>query len=384
MSHKNTKEVDLRFSKLAIAVGYRTIGQTWPNPAVGCVLVKDGTIVGTGHTEVGGRPHAEFNAIKEAGKLSNGATAYITLEPCSHFGKTPPCAMELIKANIKRVVCPLEDPNPKVSGNGFRLLEENGIQVDRVTCLTKEAKQLAEGFLTVIEKKRPFIALKLALSLNGKIATRKNESNWISGKNSRTLVHFLRSRYDAVMVGKNTALVDNPNLNLRGQFSLLPSPKKIILDSELSLPKTSNFAKSGAKKNLIIVHNRKYNSKAIKKWNENCVSTLGVKANKTNGIDLPDLTEKLANIGLTRILVEGGGHLATSLLNQDLVDLLILFTAGILIEKDGLNGLNPTIQSHGTLSESPKFSLERTFRIGNDVAHLWRPLDRKEFDSKID
>ncbi len=378
MSQKNTTEVDVRFSKLAIAVGYRSIGQTWPNPSVGCVLVKDGTIVGTGYTEIGGRPHAEFNAIKEAGKLSDGATAYITLEPCSHFGKAPPCAVELIRANIKRVVCPLEDPDPRVSGNGFKLLEEHGIQVDRISCLTKEARKLAEGFLKVAEKKRPFIALKLALSLNGKIATRSNESNWISGNDSRTLVHFLRSRYDAVMVGKKTALVDNPNLNLRGQFSLLPSPKKIILDRELTLPKTSNFAKNNKNKNLIIVHDRKYDSKALRKWNQNSVNTLGVRADQKNGIDLPDLSMKLANIGLTRILVEGGGDLATSLLNQGLVDLLILFTAGILVDKEGLNGFNPIIKSSTTLSESPKFSLERTFRVGNDVAHLWRPLDSKE------
>ena len=379
MSQKNTTEVDLRFSKLAITVGYRSIGYTWPNPSVGCVLVKDGAIVGTGHTEIGGRPHAEFNAIREAGKLANGATAYITLEPCSHSGETPPCALELIKANIKRVVCPLEDPDPRVSGKGFRLLEEHGIQVDRISCLTKEARKLAEGFLKVVEKKRPFIALKLALSLNGKIATRSNESNWISGNDSRTLVHFLRSRYDAIMVGKRTALVDNPNLNLRGQFSLLPSPKKIILDRKLSLPKTSNFTKNN-KNNLIIVHDREYNSKALSKWGPDSVSTLGVRVDQRNGLDLPDLAMKLANMGLTRILVEGGGDLATSLLNQGLVDLLILFTAGILVDKEGVNGFNPIMNSGAPLSESPKFSLEKTFRVSNDVAHLWRPLDSKGFN----
>ena len=365
---------DVRFVKLAIAVGYRSIGHAWPNPPVGCVLVKDGIIIGTGHTGSRGRPHAETNALAEAGNQSNGATAYVTLEPCSHFGVTAPCALKLIEANVKRVVCPLEDPDPRVSGNGFRLLEEYGVIVDRLPTLEKEAKRLAEGFLKVVEKKRPFIALKLALSLNGKIATQSNESHWISGEDSRALVHFLRSRYDGIMIGKKTALKDNPYLNLRGQFSLLPSPKRIILDRNLSLKKSSNFAKKSNYDDLIIVHDQKYSSTALHKWHKHGVETIGVKTTRAHRLDLEEVSNRLASFGLTSILVEGGGELATSLLDKDLVDLIILFTAGVLIDKKGIDGFNPIVNSNFTLSQAPRFSLDKVLKVGNDVAHLWRPL----------
>ncbi len=375
MSLEDTMETDVRYLKLAISLGYRSLGQTWPNPPVGCVLVKRNRIVGTGYTGLKGRPHAETNALKEAGKLANGATAFVTLEPCSHYGQTPPCAWELIKANVKRVVCPLEDPNPRVSGNGFKLLKEHGIIVDKVPFLIKEARELAEGFLKVMHEKRPFIALKLALSLNSKIATGSNESNWITGENARTLVHFFRSRYDAVMVGTNTAMIDNPELNLRGQFKYLPQPKKIILDRNLSLPNTHNFAKSTGSENLIIVHDEKNKPKALQKWGKNGIQTLGVLSNKNEGINLKDLLTRLANLGLTRVLVEGGGNLSTSLLHHNLVDLLILFTAGIIIEEKGINGFTPKILSNVSLLKSPRFKLDKTFKVGEDVAHFWRPLN---------
>jgi diaminohydroxyphosphoribosylaminopyrimidine deaminase/5-amino-6-(5-phosphoribosylamino)uracil reductase len=368
-------KADVRFIQLAIALGYRAIGHTWPNPPVGCVLVKDGIIVGTGHTGLNGRPHAETNALREAGKKADGATAYVTLEPCSHIGITGPCALKLIEANVRRVVCPLEDPDPRVSGTGFRLLEKHGVIVDRTTLMVKEARTLAQGFLKVVEQKRPFIALKLALSLNGKIATKSYESNWISGKDSRALVHFFRSRHDGVMVGRKTASIDNPNLNLRGQFSLLPSPKRIILDQSLSLKKSSNFANQGAYNDLIIVHDQQYNGVASRKWHRYGAKTIGVKTTNKQRLDLEEVMIKLASFGLTSILVEGGGELATSLLDDGLVDLIILFTAGVLIEKEGIDGFNPMIPPNLTLSQAPRFSLEKTFQVGNDVAHFWRPLN---------
>ena len=216
--------------------------------------------------------------------------------------------------------------------------------------------------------------MKLALSLNGKIATKSSESNWISGEDARTLVHFFRSRYDAVMVGTKTALTDNPNLNLRGQFAYLPSPQKIIIDRELALPKTSNFVKNSTLGNLIMVHDQQIDPTILRKWRQNGIKTLGVRTDKRNHLDLTDLFIKLADLGLTSVLVEGGGTLATALLEQDLVDLLILFTAGLIIDKQGINGLNLTMPTNTTLSNMPRFSLEKTYRIGDDVAHFWRPL----------
>ena len=375
MCQKDITKADLRFLKLAISLGYRNLGQTWPNPSVGCVVVNDGIIVGTGCTGIGGRPHAEIVALKEAGRLSKGATVYTTLEPCSHFGKTPPCSIELIKANVKRVVCPLIDPDPRVDGNGFSLLKKHGVKIDRSPILISEIKKLSEGYLKVRIKNKPFIALKLALSLNGKIATKSNQSNWISGHNSRNFVHLLRSRYDAVMVGKKTALVDNPNLNLRGQFSNLPPPVKIILDSDLSLPKTSNFAKNLKSQKLIIVHNKEFNHKASRKWNEDGVKTIGVTTNKQTSLNLKDLSLKLMKYGLTSILVEGGGEIATSLIKEKLLDRLILFTAGTLLDKRGIDGFNPSIPLNTPLSDHPRFVLESSFQIGNDVAHFWHTLN---------
>ena len=196
---KNTKN-DFRFLKTAISLGYRSIGQTWPNPSVGCVIVKNQHIVGTGNTALKGRPHAEKIALDQAKSEALGSTVYVTLEPCSHFGKTAPCTTELIKAKVKRVVCPLKDPDPRVNGKGFEILRKNGIIVDNSPILLKEIKNLNQGFITSIEKKRPFIALKLALSLNGKIATKTKKSNWISGEKSRNFVQLIRSHYDLSLI----------------------------------------------------------------------------------------------------------------------------------------------------------------------------------------
>ena len=237
---KNTKN-DFRFLKTAISLGYRSIGQTWPNPSVGCVIVKNQHIVGTGNTSFGGRPHAEKIALDQAKSEALDSTVYVTLEPCSHFGKTAPCTTQLIKAKVKRVVCPLKDPNPRVNGKGFEILRKNGIIVDNSPILLKEIKNLNQGFITSIEKKRPFIALKLAMSLNGKIATQTKKSNWISGEKSRNFVQLIRSHYDAIMIGTETAFWDNPSLNLRDQFSDLPQPAKIIIDKDLKLSKKNEF-----------------------------------------------------------------------------------------------------------------------------------------------
>ena len=237
---KNTKN-DFRFLKTAISLGYRSIGQTWPNPSVGCVIVKNKHIVGTGNTAFRGRPHAEKIALDQAKSEALDSTVYVTLEPCSHFGNTAPCTTQLIKAKVKRVVCPLKDPNPRVNGKGFEILRKNGIIVDNSPILLKEIKNLNQGFITSIEKKRPFIALKLAMSLNGKIATQTKKSNWISGEKSRNFFQLIRSHYDAIMIGTETAFWDNPSLNLRGQFSDLPQPAKIIIDKDLKLSKKNEF-----------------------------------------------------------------------------------------------------------------------------------------------
>ena len=367
---RNTKN-DFRFLKTAISLGYRSIGQTWPNPSVGCVIVKNQHIVGTGNTAFRGRPHAEKIALDQAKSEALDSTVYVTLEPCSHFGKTAPCTTQLIKAKVKRVVCPLKDPNPRVNGKGFEILRKNGIIVDNSPILLKEIKNLNQGFITSIEKKRPFIALKLAMSLNGKIATQTKKSNWISGEKSRNFVQLIRSHYDAIMIGTETAFWDNPSLNLRGQFSDLPQPAKIIIDKDLKLSKKMNLIRSKDTEKLFFVHDLNLKKEKIESMKVKGIRTIGVSTLKNGNLNLDEIFKNLSKLGLTSVLVEGGGKIATSLLEVELVDKLILFTAGIILDKNGIDGFQPSIPESINLNNYNRYDLEKSFTIGNDVAHFW-------------
>ena len=367
---------DFRYLKTAISLGKRNIGQTWPNPSVGCVIVKNNHIIGTGTTAFGGRPHAETIALKQAKADAKDSTMYVTLEPCSHFGKTNPCIIEIIKAKINRLVCPLKDPNPEVNGSGFKLLEKNGIIVDNSPILYKEIRELNEGFISLIEKKRPFIALKLALSLNGKIATQVNKSNWITGKKSRNYVQMLRANYDAIIVGTGTAYWDNPRLNLRNQFHDLPQPTKIIIDKNLRLLDQINSDIESINEKKIIVHDSKVKKDKVRNTKYSKINFLGIPTTENDYIDLDILFKELGNLGYTRVLVEGGGKLATSLIKFQLVDKLFLFTAGILLDKDGIDGFQSSISDIINLNKYKRYILDRYKSFGNDILHIWN-IDNK-------
>ena len=367
---KNTKN-DFRFLKTAISLGYRSIGQTWPNPSVGCVIVKNQHIVGTGNTAVEGRPHAEKIALDQAKSEALDSTVYVTLEPCSHVGKTAPCTTQLIKAKVKRVVCPLKDPNPRVNGKGFEILRKNGIIVDNSPILLKEIKNLNQGFITSIEKKRPYIALKLAMSLNGKIATQTKKSNWISGEKSRNFVQLIRSQYDAIMIGTETAFWDNPRLNLRDQFSDLPQPAKIIIDKDLKLSKKMNLIRSKDTEKLFFVHDLNLKKDKIESMKVKGIRTIGVSTLENGNLNLDEIFKNLSKLGLTSVLVEGVGKIATSLLEVELVDKLILFTAGIILDKNGVDGFQSSIPEIINLDNYNRYHLDKSLTIGNDVAHFW-------------
>jgi len=370
-NQENNIKNDYRFLKTAISLGYRSIGHTWPNPSVGCVIVKNNHIVGTGNTALSGRPHAEKIALDQAKSEALDSTVYVTLEPCSHFGKTAPCTSELIKAKVRRVVCPLKDPNPRVNGKGFETLRRYGVVVDNSPILLKELKKLNQGFITSIEKQRPFIALKLAMSLNGKIATQTNKSNWISGAKSRNFVQLIRSHYDAIMIGTETAFWDNPRLNLRDQFSDLPQPAKIIIDKDLKLSKKINFTKSKAAEKLFFVHDINLEKEKTKYMEVKGINTIGVSTLKNGNLNLDEIFKKLSKLGLTSVLVEGGGKIATSLLEFKLVDKLILFTAGIILDKNGVDGFQSSIPEIINLDNYNRYHLDKSLTIGNDVAHFW-------------
>src|SRR5580700_4659831 len=229
--------LDLGHMRTALGLARRGLGNTWPNPAVGCVIVKDGRVVGRGWTQKGGRPHAETEALARAGKGAKGATAYVSLEPCSHHGKTPPCAEALIAAGVSRVVAAVEDPDPRVSGRGIARLRAAGIAVEAGLCAA-EAAELNAGFFCRVAQGRPLVTLKLAASLDGRIATPTGKSRWITGPAARERAHLLRAAHDAVLIGTGTALADDPQLTCRLPGLEARSPVRIVIDRTLRLPAT--------------------------------------------------------------------------------------------------------------------------------------------------
>ncbi len=315
----------------ALFLAARGQGKVEPNPMVGCVLVKGGKVVGQGYHKKYGGPHAEVNALRDAGGKAAGATAYVTLEPCSHFGKTPPCAQALVEAGVARVVGAHEDPFPQVSGRGFEILRKAGIEVES-GLLAEDAAELNGPFLTRVLKKRPYVIAKWAQSLDGKIATRSGDSQWISGPASRRIVHKLRARVDGVMVGLQTAIKDDPQLTAR-DVSLKRVACRLVVDSQLRIPLRSKLVATAGEVPVVVLTTRR----GLEAGQKRAVSLekRGVEiivCRESGGrVSLPDALRKLADRGLTNLLVEGGGELIGSLADDDLLDEAYVFTAPFLI-----------------------------------------------------
>ena len=359
---------DQTYMALALSLGRRGQGQTWPNPAVGCVIVRDGRIIGRGWTAPGGRPHAEPHARARAGEAARGATAYVSLEPCAHHGKTPPCADTLIKAGISRVVAPLQDSDPRVSGRGFAMLRAAGVEVTTGVMADQAARDLA-GFFLRIREGRPRVTLKLASSFDGRIATATGDSQWITGPAARRAVHAMRARHDAVMVGAGTARADDPTLAVRG-LGITRQPVRIVVSRRLDLPLSGNLAQSAADVPLWLCHGPDADPRLIEAW-----SGLGARlipcATTAGQIDASALLQELGQAGLTSVFCEGGGALAASLLSAGLVDELIGFTAGVMIGAEGQPALGALGLSH--LASAPRFDLIESRAIGPDILHRWVP-----------
>lgn len=359
-------ETDKRFLALALSLGRRGMGQTWPNPSVGCVIVKDGRIVGRGVTAPGGRPHAEPRALAQAGAAASGATAYVSLEPCAHYGETPPCSQALIDAGVARVVAPLEDTDDRVSGQGFAMLRAAGIEVS-TGLMAQEAARDHAGFFLKTTENRPFLTLKLATSFDGRIATATGQSQWITGPHARRLVHAMRASHDAVMVGGGTARTDDPSLTVR-DLGMARQPVRIVVSRRLDLPLMSRLARSAKDIPLWLVHGPDADATLHQAWDG--VGAKLLPAALTGGqLDLRSVMRALADAGLTRVFCEGGGGLAASLLAAGLVDELIGFTAGLAIGAEGL----PAIGALGLsdLHEAPRFELTEVTNVGPDVLHRW-------------
>ncbi|MGM0502839.1 MAG: bifunctional diaminohydroxyphosphoribosylaminopyrimidine deaminase/5-amino-6-(5-phosphoribosylamino)uracil reductase RibD, partial [Bacillota bacterium] len=319
---------DKDYMKRALELASQAKGDTSPNPLVGAVIVKDGKIIGQGYHHYAGGNHAEINALNQAGEKAEGATLYVNLEPCTHFGKTPPCSDAIVESGLARVVIAMEDPNPKIAGAGIEKLKNAGIEVE-VGILEEEAKVLNEVFIKYITTDKPFVILKNAMTLDGKIATKTGDSKWISGAQSRDLVHQLRDQVDAILVGIGTVLADNPRLTTRLPEGAGSDPIRIVLDSELKIPVDSNLVVQESNAETIVVTNR--NSNQSKK--EGLISK-GVKiieVGNSSRIDLHKLMVELAHEEITSVLVEGGSEINSSFWEAELVDKLYLFIAAKII-----------------------------------------------------
>jgi diaminohydroxyphosphoribosylaminopyrimidine deaminase / 5-amino-6-(5-phosphoribosylamino)uracil reductase len=354
---------DRRFMAMALGLGARGLGRVWPNPAVGCVIVRDGVVVGRGWTRPGGRPHAEAVALAQAGAAARGATAHVTLEPCSHHGKTPPCAEALVAAGIARVVSALTDPDPRVSGRGHARLRAAGIAVLEGV-MGPEARQAQAGFLMRVTRGRPMVTLKLALTLDGRIALADGTSRWITGPGARRAVHRMRADHDAVLVGAGTLRADDPDLRVR-DLGVGWQPVRVVADTGLALRADARLLDGLDTAPVWVLHAE--GAAGAADWSARGVRVLAC-APGPSGLDPASMLQALGAAGITRVFCEGGGQLAASLLAAGLVDRLAVFSAGHVFGADARAGVGDLARAG---IGAPGFRLVETRAVEGDLLHLW-------------
>jgi diaminohydroxyphosphoribosylaminopyrimidine deaminase/5-amino-6-(5-phosphoribosylamino)uracil reductase len=364
-----SKAADQRFMQLALALGRRGRGRTWPNPAVGAVVVKDGVIVGRGWTEPGGRPHAEPVALSHAGEAARGATLYATLEPCSHVGKSPPCADAIIAAGIKRVVSAIEDPNPEVAGQGHARLRAAGISVD-IGLGAVEAAHDHAGHFRRIRDKRPLVILKLAVSSDDKIGAAGRRPIAISGESAKARVHLLRAQCDAVLVGIGTVRADDPLLTCRLPGMEARSPVRVVLDRALRISGTSRLVHSARASPLWVMTSNLSEAPAAMKLGAAGAHVIRVPTTSAPpGLDLAGVLHALAAKGITRLLVEGGARVASSFVAAGLVDEVWLLRGPDAIGADGVAALDALPLS--AITGSPAFKQRASETLQNDILTIY-------------
>jgi diaminohydroxyphosphoribosylaminopyrimidine deaminase/5-amino-6-(5-phosphoribosylamino)uracil reductase len=364
---KASKAADQRFMALALALGRRGQGRTWPNPAVGAVIVKDGVIVGRGWTQPGGRPHAEVEALKRAGEAARGATLYVTLEPCSHHGKSPPCADAVIAAGLARVVSAIEDPNPEVAGQGHARLRAAGIVVD-VGLSAAEAARDHAGHFRRIRDKRPHVLLKLAVSSDDRIAAAGHRPVAVTGDAARSRVHLLRAQSDAILVGIGTVLADDPLLTTRLPGMAAQSPVRVVLDRALRIPGSSKLVHSARETPLWVMTSNLAEAPAAMKLGAAGAQVIRV-ASAQPGLDLQAVLHALAEKGITRLLVEGGSRVASSFVAAGLVDEMWLLRGSGAIGADGVAALDALPLS--AITQSPQFKVRASEKLQNDTLTIY-------------
>lgn len=354
--------MDEYYMGLAINLARKGIGKVNPNPMVGAVIVEDNKIVGTGYHEKYGGKHAEVNAIENSRESLNGSTMYVNLEPCSHFGKTPPCVDKIIESKINKVVIASVDPNPLVQGKGVKKLRDAGIEV-KVGVLDEENKKLNEVFLKYIKNKKPFVVMKVAMSLDGKIATTTGQSKWISCDESRRYVHKLRSEVMSILVGINTVIKDDPMLDCRLENG--KNPIRIIVDTTLKIPIDSKIVSSSKSIRTIVVTTKNANRNVMKLLEGKGVEILTVNL-KNNLVALKEMINKLGELNIDSILIEGGSSLNFSAMNENIVDKIQVYVAPIIL---GGESSKTPIGGQGVDDIKEAFKLHKLEykQIGSDI-----------------
>lgn len=361
------ERLDRRFMAAALRLSRRNAGRTSTNPSVGTLIVRDDGagpfIVGTGVTAVGGRPHAEAEALAQAGELARGATAYVTLEPCAHHGRTPPCANALVSAGVARVVGAASDPDPRVSGKGYAILREAGVVV-RERLMSAEASDQMAGYLIRSLKKRPEVILKIAISADGKIGTRGQGQVAITGESARREVHLMRAEVDAILIGIGTAIEDDPALTVRLPGLESRSPARIVLDRNIRLPENSKLVTGADRVPLYVAADPSADQNRKATLERRGVRFIGTES-YGGYVALPELMEDLAAMGMAKVLVEGGAKVARSFLEDGIVDRIVLLRGPGEVGSEGVVApIDPDHIPHG-------FRKLREMRLGEDTFAEW-------------
>jgi diaminohydroxyphosphoribosylaminopyrimidine deaminase/5-amino-6-(5-phosphoribosylamino)uracil reductase len=367
---KVSKAADRRFMELALTLGRRGQGRTWPNPAVGAVVVKEGVIVGRGWTQPGGRPHAEPEALRRAGEAARGATLYVTLEPCSHVGKSPPCADAIMAAGIARVVSAIEDPNPEVAGQGHARLRAAGISVD-IGLGALEAAHDHAGHFRRVRDQRPHVILKLAVSSDDKIGAAGRKPVAISGEAAKARVHLLRAQCDAILVGIGTVLADDPLLTCRLPGMEPQSPVRVVLDRSLRIPGTSRLVHSARETPLWVMTSNLSEAPAAMKLGAAGAHVIRVATTTTPppGLDLAGVLHALSEKGITRLLVEGGARVASSFVAAGMVDEVWLLRGPDAVGTDGIAALDALPLT--AITQSPAFKRSASETLQEDTLTIY-------------
>ena len=366
--YQASEETDRRFMQLALTLGRRGLGRTWPNPAVGAVVVNDGVIVGRGWTQPGGRPHAEPVALARAGAAARGATLYVTLEPCSHFGRSPPCVDAIIAAGIARVVAAVEDPNPDVAGTGHAKLRAAGIAVD-VGLLAAEATRDHAGHFRRMRERRPHVMLKLAVSADEKIAAAGGRPIAITGEAARTRVHLLRAQSDAILVGIGTVLADDPLLSCRLPGMEKRSPVRVVLDNALRIPGDSRLVHTAREIPLWVMASELAEAPTAAKLTAAGARVFRFAPQDKSGLDPLAVLQKLSDEGITRLMVEGGSRVASSFVAAGLVEEVWLLRGPKAVGAEGVAALDALPLT--AITQSPAFRVRASETLDQDALTIY-------------